>query len=186
MFLTILMMIDNDSDRAYMESLYMKHRHVMYVVAFSILRDTHDVEDAISCAIIRLMPKINVIRELESFKMRAYIVTTIKRVAYDMLARRKMEVSTDFDGIEMVENRFAAEDINIANVGNADEIARVLKQLPERERMILLMKYEFEWKDEQISRAIGVKEDSVRTIINRIRKHVRDILTKERAKDEQE
>ena len=175
----ILLMAD-ESERGLAEHLYVEHRHAMYVVAYSILRNGSDAQDAIAQAMLNIMPKLNSIKTLEHYKLRAYVINTVKNVALAMLARRKRERQLPYDDelAGYVESA-STEDANLSGIADADALARALAKLPERERQALYMKYSAEWTDAEIAQALNVRPDSVRVILSRARQHARAILESE-------
>ena len=53
-----ILLIEDDSDRAFMEQLYLDYSKLMYAVAMSRLGNPLDAEDAVHEAILRLIDKI--------------------------------------------------------------------------------------------------------------------------------
>lgn len=171
--------IEDESKRRYIEDLYFEHRHVMYIVAKALLHDAADAQDAIAQAIENIIPKINEIKTLERFKLRAYIVNTVRNVALAMLARRKRETYIpDAEEFDCIAPHSAVGDRQ-SSMADADELARALAKLPERERQALQMKYMYEWTDDEMAQVLGVQPDSVRMILSRARQHARAILESE-------
>lgn len=175
-----ILLIEDESDRKYAEKLYAEHRHVMYVVAYSMLHNVSDTQDAIAQIMLNILPRSNDIKTLERYKLRAHIISTVKNVALTILARRKRERQLPYDDDETGYTETAsAEDANLSGIADADALARALAKLPERERQALYMKYSAEWTDAEIAQALNVRPDSVRVILSRARQHARAILESE-------
>ena len=175
-----ILLIEDESDRKCAEKLYVEHRYAMHVVAYSILHNVSDAQDAIAQMMLDILLRINDIKTLERCKLRAYIISTVKNAALAMLARRKRErqLPYDDDGTGYTESA-SAEDANLSGIADADALARALAKLPECERQALYMKYSAEWTDAEIAPALNVRPASVRVILSRARQHARVILESE-------
>jgi RNA polymerase sigma-70 factor (ECF subfamily) len=60
-FPNAILLIQDDSDRAFMERLYLNYSKLMYAVAMKRLSNPQDAEDAVHEAILRLMKKISLL-----------------------------------------------------------------------------------------------------------------------------
>ena len=63
-----LAMLDSDDDKKSFEALYYKYRQCMYVVAYSILHNVQDAEDAVQNALIAVANNYEKIRLLSGSK----------------------------------------------------------------------------------------------------------------------
>lgn len=59
------------------------------------------------------------------------------------------------------------------------QLGIVLEQLAPRERNVLIYKYIFEYKDSEIARILSVKPESVRMILTRARRSLKQFMMKE-------
>lgn len=81
------------SDRQLMEQLYELYEQKMLIVAYSILQDYHQAEDAVQEAFIKLSRHLSQFSDITSRKSRNYILTTIKSVCIDMYRRNQINNS---------------------------------------------------------------------------------------------
>ena len=71
------------SDSEKLERLYELYEQKMYAVAFSILRNEWQAEDAVQDAFVRLLKNIRKLRDLEDAKTRSYVLQTIQSASLD-------------------------------------------------------------------------------------------------------
>ena len=68
------------SDSEALEQLYDLYEQKMYAVAFSILHNEWQAEDAVQDAFVRLFKNIKRLKNLEAEKTRAYVLRTIQQL----------------------------------------------------------------------------------------------------------
>ncbi len=177
-FPNAIMLISDDSDRAFMEQLYLEYSNIMYAVAMSILKNPEDAEDAVQEAIIRIIEKISILKGKNSCTLRSYIVITIKRVSINLAVKKGRHPYADVDEEfwDSIEDTDApVEDLVIVNIEH-EELKQALRKLPKRERDILKWKYYELWPDEEIAQALGIKKNSVRKYLTHARRLLKAIL----------
>ena len=86
----IIAMAEGD-DKEYMEWLYTEHRLLMYGIAWRYVDDTHQAEDVVSDSCVALMRKISVLRGLDGFALRKYIVSCVRNTAFNSNESRKRQ-----------------------------------------------------------------------------------------------
>ena len=63
------------------------------------------------------------------------------------------------------------------------QLGMVLEQLAPRERNVLIYKYVFEYKDAEIAKVLSVKPESIRMILTRARRNLKQYMMKEEQHD---
>ncbi|MEG1844559.1 MAG: sigma-70 family RNA polymerase sigma factor [Clostridia bacterium] len=180
-FPLILLAMDNQDDKAFMAKVYEDNRVLMYKIAYKVLHDRHDVEDAIGETCLRLIEKVEVLRQLECCKLTAYVVSSIRNVSINLAikhARNDAHVFlTDEEDLREAEARADTHpEAHVLQVAQKDELKRALMRLPEKERMILVMKYVDGLDDAQIAAVLRISPGSVRTYLTRARRHAREAM----------
>lgn len=172
----VILAIESDSDREYMTSLYKDHHALMLKTAWNYTRNKADVEDIVSDSCASLIVNIEKLRNMERNALRVYIVTTVRNTAIDFCRKQQRtnarflyvddEVTERMADNESIEKRvFLREEI--------EQVMRLLRNLPERERDVLRLKYQKGLKDREIAELVGLAESSVRKYIERARKHLK-------------
>jgi len=179
-----ILAIENDDDRAFMESLYIEHRQIMYKKAYSMLRNQQDAEDVINTACIALINNLSRLRGFDSCTLRAYIVSTIRNTAINSINKRNRINARSVPDADVELERATpdnlAPDSRIIQQAELEALKQALSSLPEKEMTLLQMKYVAEIPDEEIAKELGIKRASIRSYLTNARRHVREIL-KEKA-----
>ncbi len=87
--LMYLMMIDDPNDRSKFEQIYTQYRKLMYYVAFKILNQEQDAEDAVHTAFLKIAEKIETIEEAVSPRTQSYVCTIAENKAIDLYRLNK-------------------------------------------------------------------------------------------------
>lgn len=171
----IFLLIENEDDRQFFESIYVDHHRLMYAQALQITRNGQEAQDAVSDAMMALLKKIDLLRSLPCNKLRSYLVITVRHQAINLYNRKKREqpmddtVLTAFPGTDRVED-------GLMEQSGVERIKEAIALLPPREKEIMLMRYFREMTDEEIAAEMGIRAVSVRVHLSRARKHLADLL----------
>ena len=170
------MSIGREDERAFMNTLYQTHKAIMYRQALSILHEKDSVEDVVGDACVALIGKISLIRSMNCYTLRAYIVSTVRNTAINFIARRDRQGKYAFlDAGDAVEKVSSATPEVLDTLIRREEIDRLkdaISVLPEHERLALTMKYLDELPDRDIASVLGIQPASVRSCLMRARRHV--------------
>ena len=182
-FPSAILLIEDDSDRAFMEKLYLDYSKLMYAVAFSRLGHQADAQDAVHDALLRLIDKISLLKEKNSHVLRRYIVVTTERVAINLAVKKGRHPSVaveenDWESLEDTEAQ--AEELAITNIEH-EELLKAIRHLPQRQRNILRWKYYERWSDAEIAQALGVQKDSVRKYTMLARRALKALLEEKKS-----
>ena len=184
----VLLAMDDDDDRAFMEQLYIEYKGLMYGVALTYLHNNEDAQDAVNDAIIRLMNKASELRGKNRSVLRSYIVSTMKRTALNVIRKkktvRKRVRSVDIEEMEAYADQKTEVDTAVIANSTSAELRKAVEQLTNRERTVLRLKYFEEWSDADIAQWLGLAESSIRTYLVRARRHMYEILRGQGFEDE--
>lgn len=171
----IILLIQDDDDRQFMEGLYTQYHRLMYAQALQVLRSREAAEDAVSESLIQLIKKIGLLRSLECNKLKAYVVITVKHTAITLLHRREREQPADDMSFQFLPADERTEDRMLEAAG-VERIKNAILALPPREKDMMLMRYFRDMSDEEIAAATGLKAVSVRVHLSRARKRLAEML----------
>ena len=174
----ILAMAEGD-DKEYMEWLYTEHRLLMYGTAWRYVDDAHQAEDIVSDSCIALMRKIAVLRGLDGFALRKYIVSCVRNTAFNSNESRKRQrklFAQPFDEAAGVADEHMSVEKKIELREELKTAVRAIQALPEREKQIMQMKYLMKMENEEIAQFLEITPDAVRAYISRARGHIRAML----------
>ena len=175
-FPQMLFMMLEDDERSYMERLYEKNQRLMFFVAWQYVQDKMFVEDIVSDACLAIMKNLDTIRQLDEYKVKAYIASTVHNIALNCVRVQDM-TNKRFRSIDDVEEGTFDENPVETKVFLQDEIEqmiRAINQLPQKEQAVLQMKCYLHKSDKEIANTIGISETSVRKYVSRARNKLRD------------
>lgn len=175
----MIMAMGDESDRAFMERVYLDYRRLMYRIAYHILRDHFITEDVINSACEALCKKVSLLRSFDSCKLQAYVVFTCRNTALNELKARQRRDARLFYDIDFVsETVSSGDDVSEHLIREAEisELAEALNQLAPKERDILQQKYLMQKTDGEIASFYGIQEGSVRYYLTLARRHLAEIM----------
>ena len=163
--------------------LYEKHKKKMFYVAYGILNDSFAAEDAVHEAFISVSRNIGKIDEVDSEKTIAYLCRAAKTRALNILEAKTRELE---HGIHIEEDDdIAFEEAGFERIIAKSElsvIADCINRLPEKYRIVIILRYLDEMKPSKIAKELGIKNDAVKKRLLRGKALLKNML--EEARDE--
>lgn len=139
---------------------------VLYRTAFAILRNAEDAEDAVQDTFLRLYEETERLADME--RPEAYFTITVRHISLNILRQRR-DCPMDDEEKEPSTTRGTADSLEAR-----DELRSLLLRLNADERRILLMRHAAECSFADIATATGRTESSVRMLLSRIRRRLRN------------
>lgn len=167
----------DDSDRAFIENLFLENRYLMFYIAKMYVENNADAEDAVSESCISFIKKIALLRGMDRRALKAYIVTTVKNNSLLIAQRKKKYVGLEH--LDTVVSSSPAPDEQLMQNCSIEQLKAALEKLDETDRMILRMRYFQKFSDEEIGKATGLKNPSVRARLTRARGKLYRLLREE-------
>jgi len=168
------------ADRA-MAGLVEEYASTLYRVAYSVLRNQADAEDAVQEAFLRVLRHRDELEEVRDH--RVWLIRIVWNVVLDRKRRMKTRPETD-DVTEMArvlpaggltaEERAAAAEHHALVLGKVEE-------LPEKEREVLQLAAFEELSSVEIAGVLGITESSVRSRLFRARNLMAGLLQHKRS-----
>lgn len=142
-----LQMSETPQKRSKFEVLYYKYRGSMYRIAFSILGNQQDAEDAVQYAFMKIAENFKKISAAGNRDVQNYFHTIVRNAAIDIYRKKMVRLKggcapkvrgegAEYDG----ENRLAA----------------CILKLPERQRDVLVLKYHYGYTLKEIAKMLGI------------------------------
>lgn len=165
-------------EKEFFEKLYEEEKNFMFYIAGKYTQSNSDREDIVQESVLRLLNNISTLKRLDCFKVRKYIVLTIKAVSLDYEKKKRVHRMILISE-EMLETMLEA-DIVLRQTGPDDSVSLLVEQLKsqlsQREWFVLEGRYILGYSQEELGKLLGVNPNSVRMIICRARNNARDIL----------
>jgi RNA polymerase sigma-70 factor, ECF subfamily len=153
----------------------------LYRVAFSVLHNQSDAEDAVQEAFLRVLRHRETLGEIRDH--RVWLIRIVWNVVLDRKRRSKTRPETD-DVADLARvlpaNGLSAEDRAAAAQHHAHVLACVEK-LPAREREVMMLSAFEELSSVEIAAVLGVTESSVRSRLFRARNLLAELLQHRRS-----
>ena len=182
MVLFVIDYIDNDSDKAFVENLYIEYMPFLRSRAYKYVQDVNISNDLAHDCIVNMIKHLDKLKSLHKDKIRAYISVSINNVVLNYLKRSSRQVE---NGIcDLSDNYNLSDDYSVE-----EEIERKYEyqtvyagfdKLCERDKSIISMKYDLELNDSQIADVLNITKDSVRmTVLRSVRNLKKQIKKQE-------
>jgi RNA polymerase sigma-70 factor (ECF subfamily) len=169
------------AEDALLAALVDQYAATLYRVAFSVLRNGADAEDAVQETFVRVLRHRAMLGEVRD--QRVWLIRIVWNVVLDRKRRAKTRPETDdVDELARVlpAKGMSAEQVAVA----AEHHARVLacvEQLPGKEREVLMLSAFEELSSVEIAAVLGITESSVRSRLFRARNLVAGLLNHTRS-----
>ena len=169
-----LILVLSGDDEILLLSLFDSTNNQMYNVAYKVLGNSTDAEDALQEAFIRMMQNIEKIKNIPCPKRVPYCVIIVKNVSKNMLRSRKLHINIDEIGDLAADASPDPEDEFYAKV-DAEYLVQSIDKLRGQDRDMLLMKWAKEMGYSEISTALGISEDAAAKRGQRALKKLKEI-----------
>lgn len=164
---------DNDSDKAFIENLYTEYMPLLRSRAYKYVEDINICNDLAHDCMVNMIKYVDRVKSLPEDKIRSYITVCINNLVINYLKRSSRQVTHSIS--DLGDDYYLAADVNIEDEIEKKYDYRTMRagfnNLCERDKSILIMKYDLELNDSQIADILNIKQDSVRmTVLRSVRK----------------
>lgn len=164
-----LSVIETAEEKSKFEQIYLHYRALMYHVAYQILHNEADAEDAVHSAFVKIAEHMKKISDPVCPKTQSYVVTIVERKAIDLYRRKKRHGSVPLD-----EAALAAAS-PMADGG----LAECILALPPRYRQVILLKYYQGFSCGEIASMLGISLAAARKLDQRAKEKLQQLAEKE-------
>lgn len=168
--LMYLSMIETPDDKAKFERIYNRYRNLMYHVAYKVLGNHYDAEDAVHQAFVAIIRHLEKIGDIDCPETRSFIVLITERRAIDLIrtshSEKVIPLNEDLIGIEIPAP---------GDHGLADALAK----LPAHYREVLLLRFDNGYSTKELAQMLGMTESGVRKLIGRAKNALGRMLEEE-------
>ncbi len=162
-------------------ALVSQYSGTLYRVAYSVLRNAADAEDAVQEAFLRVLRHRETLDEVRD--QRVWLIRIVWNIVLDRKRRAKTRPETD-DVAELARvlpaGGLSAEERAAAAQHHASVLACV-EQLPTKERQVLMLSAFEELTSVEIASVLGITESSVRSRLFRARNLMAGLLDHQRS-----
>lgn len=170
MLMVYLEMIDTPEERSKFEVLYGAYKGLMYHVAYLVLENNEDAEDAVHEAFVRVAENMDKIDEPVSPRTKSYLITIVENKAIDIHRSNTRHTTVEYNE-ETV-------GLSVEYLGSFDE-AKCLAKLTPKYRNVLLWKYCHGYTNKEIAKILGTSELYVKNLVHRARERLSEMCKEE-------
>lgn len=167
----IYMALVDDDDLPQFEELYEKYRQQLYGVAYNILNNEQDAEDAVLLTYEKIADKFKEISQIPCNELPSVIVIICRNTAINIYRENKKRAKQT----AALNEKISAKDV-FGTCEDKAALISAIKQLPDEYKDILFL-YDMQgFTSKEIAKMLGIKESAVRVKAFRARKMLKDIL----------
>lgn len=156
-------------DKDKFQRIYDTYRDLMLRVAYRLLENQQDAEDAVQQAFLSIVKNMYKLEIPPHPKTKSYVLLTTESRAIDILRKRPQDLPLDEECVSGLVSPLPGDR------GLADAMAR----LPARYRQVLLLRYDNDLSNRQIGNLLNMQPGTVQVLLWRAKQKLRTELEKE-------
>jgi RNA polymerase sigma-70 factor (ECF subfamily) len=160
--------------------LVSEYAGTLYRVAFSVLRNASDAEDAVQEAFLRVLRHRDTLDEVRD--RRVWLIRIVWNIVLDRKRRAKTRPETDdvADLARVLPSEGLSAEARAAAAQHHRHVLKCVDRLPAKEREVLMLSAFEELNSVEIATVLGITESSVRSRLFRARNLMAGLLQHER------
>lgn len=157
------------------QSIYEKYCHLIFYIAYSILKNYELAEDATQNTLLYIALNLKKIQnfDVNDNKVKNYICIVTKHKAFDILRKQKNTVNIDEFMSILTVNDVEEKVIQKLEV---QKILEIIHLLPQSDKEILELSLIYEYKPREIAKLLGLKYAQARKRLQRAKQKLTNML----------
>ena len=176
-----ILVIEDDYDRVFMESLFHQYEKLMYRTINQIVTDPWAVDDIMQTTLEKLIEKLQRLQEFDRDHLVNYIISSCKNTAYNELRRQTRHSTVLFDEFwdsADDENNRHTMDANLIHQEEMKYLSEIWPKLDKRSQYVLEAKYILNKSMSEIAEDLSIQPESARMALTRARKNGYKLIKK--------
>ena len=167
-----LSMLESKEDKDSFEKLYKEYVKLMYKVAFDILNNQEDAEDAVSEAFMRISKNFQIVHKFICPKTANQFVIIIRNISIDMYRKNK----------QLSENIYFDDEISDSYFDEFEQnnLKHSIERLNDTDKDILYFHYIYGYELNEISKLLGISKTAVYKRLQRAKQNLKQILEEDK------
>ena len=170
----LLELIENEEDREFCRKLSEQFDSAMYHVAYGILKNSADAEDAVQESYVAIINNLDKISRENCHEAWNYIVAIVRSRAINVYRRRNRESKMDEDTIENLLQE-SQGDGEIFELPDGSSMSELIGRMKYPYKDVLYLRYYNELSYEEIATALDTTVDNARHISSHNLNHTVDV-----------
>lgn len=172
-----LSLIDTEEERSLFEKVYKENFLRMYHIALSMLKGQSEAENAVHEAFLSIAERFQKYAKLSSGEMTGLCITIVKNKAIDQLRLQSRYSDIELENLVMYNCVSDYEpDRYVVDKEEYEQLRGVLEKLPEVLKVVLYLKYYYDYDNREISKALNIPLKTVEMRLYRGKKKLRELL----------
>ena len=190
--LPIILAINNEDDRNFVETIYVQYGKKIYKTAFKILNNAEDSEDCLHDVIKIIIDHLDIFQSTKGESLIKLLVTCTRNAALNIYRKNKMkrinegkrkpytdDETNDYIDIESIPDEDTFSERILINEESRKRISEMIAELDPIYRDVLYLRYQYSMKNPDIAQLLNVSENVVKVRYHRAKK----ILLQKRGKE---
>lgn len=166
--------LETAQDKSEFEDLYIKYKQRMYAIAYKILHNVEDSEDAVHEAFMAIAKNFKKIKNFSCQDKERYIVIIVRNVSIDIYRKNKK----DSEYLAELDDNQPPVNVNFFENIDYQKLLQTISELPLIYKDILFMHYVNHYTNNEISKMLDISVDNVWKRIERAKKLLKEKLEK--------
>lgn len=158
-------------DADYLIRLFDLHKQMIYKIAFNILHNRYDAEDAVQTVFLSIINNFEKISELPRNEIIYYFVAVTKHVSLNIIKKQKKHLFEDIDEHFDICSSDIVDEQALNNV-MIEEIEKALMELSDFDYSLLYMYLFMQMKPKEIAEKLDISPKTIRIYIKRARERL--------------
>lgn len=163
------------SESELVKELFETYRQMMYKIAFEILHNKADAEDAVQSAFLSIINNIDKISKIPCDERGFYFVNVIEHTSINILNRQRRYRADDINIYEDIASDDSVEEKADENI-LTEEIEKALYELSDRDYSLMYLYIFKQMKPREIAKELDISEKNIRVYIKKARERLIKIL----------
>ena len=175
--LTIFNLLEDKTERKLAEAIYRKYKKSMYGVAYSILKNKADAEDAVMDTVYKIINNISKITSADSEKTRSLVMIIVRNTALNKYNYNK---NHHMSSIDEEEDELYTEETPEEYFFGMESYRELLTEIRALEPIysdVILMKFLYGYSNFEIADMLDISENTVRVRLMRAKKLLKDKIS---------
>lgn len=177
----VILAIENEEDQRFMADVYLRYERLMMSTIRKIIKTAPcEVEDIFQSLLLNLIRNVDKLKSMDKPALTSYIVVAAQNTSRDALRKQRRAESRSIDDDTWFKHDKLISHEDTLDVVFRREDMRMLDEslnlLSEHDAYLIRAKYILGIDNNEISKYLGIKPDSVRMELSRARKKLSAIM----------
>ena len=179
MMIPIVLTINSDSDRFFVEKLYLQYRKNIYAAAFKILNHREDTEDCVQDVIKTVIRHVDRFRRISPEEIPKLLAVCTRNAAINIYRKNKrkqeneskLPFDSEYEEELLRENRLFYQERNPDVIASRTEIrqrlVQLISELDDIYRDVLILQIQYKMSNREIADILGISPNTVSVRLHR-------------------